>query len=589
MRELALVSYETRYARCGGITAVMNHLPGHLQRVSGLSTSVITPFHYRIPETRSLPVRRVGGIAVPFFEDWVTVTIHRHDDGWPWYFLDASDYRLPENRRCSHADERFFGGRRHPYDAGRHSIEQAAILRRDSLFFGAAVARALHELGAAAEWTLILQDWQAASAALALTGRNRPSGLRLFLTLHNSYDNGPVTPEELRAFGIDPDHAPAAPNRVTMLGRAIPLVERPLFTVSKQFARDLTEDLFQSNVMANHLQDVFTPPQVVGVDNGPFTPLSVPEEALSAAARRLDYAGLRAWKFKRKAASLSALERLALDEESRPAWGHIPCFVEAAKHSADRAWFVLAGRDDARQKGYDVAAEAVRAFLQKPGNRAMAQFLFFPIPGDEGREGLVFLHALAADFPADVLVLPFIFQEGYLAALQGAAFGVMPSFYEPFGMANEFYLNGAVGIGRATGGLLQQIVPLRSIPSFTPSVAHRADRWHSRSAAPTGLLYREPDDTADIVGGWRAFNAAGYLSRPERNRLAERRNHGLFVEMARSLEQVLADAVEIYRRPMDAGRVQPYITMLVEGIAHIQRNFSWERTAAAYNRYLSRR
>ena len=37
------------------------------------------------------------------------------------------------------------------------------------------------------------------------------------------------------------------------------------------------------------------------------------------------------------------------------------------------------------------------------------------------------------------MVLPFIFVEGYRAALQGAAFGVMPSLYEPFGMANEFY------------------------------------------------------------------------------------------------------------------------------------------------------
>jgi len=588
MRELLLVSYETRYARCGGITAVMNHLPGYLGRASGSATSVITPFHHRIPETRSLPVHSVGEIAVPFFEDSVTVRICRHDDRWPWFFLDASDYPIREAHRFSPADECFFGGRRHPYDVGRHAAEQGAILRRDSLFFGAAVARALQKLEPDDEWTLILQDWQAASAALALTGRNRPGGLRLFLTLHNSYDNGPVTPEELRAVGIDPDHAPAPPNRATMLGRAITLIARPLFTVAKQFARDLTEDLFQSHVMADHLQDEFAAPRLVGIDNGPFTPLSIPEEGVSAAARRLDYAGLRAWKSKQKAASLSALERLAPDEERRPVWGHIPRFAEAARDPADRAWFVLAGRDDPRQKGYDVAAEAVRAFLQSPDHQTAAQFLFFPIPGDEGRAGLVFLHALAADYPANVLVLPFIFQEGFLAALQGAAFGVMPSFYEPFGMANEFYLNGAVGIGRATGGLLQQIVPLRSIPSFTPSVERRADRWHSRSAAATGLLYREPDDIADIVGDWRAFNSAGYLSRPGRDRLAERKAYGLFEGMARALERALADAVAIYRRPADSRGMLPYVAMLVEGIAHIQKNFTWERTAAEYNSYLSR-
>jgi glycogen synthase len=257
-----------------------------------------------------------------------------------------------------------------------------------------------------------------------------------------------------------------------------------------------------------------------------------------------------------------------------------------ARKRADLPWFVMAGRDDPRQKGYDVAAEAIRSLLKKRGNGLRAQFLFFPIPGDEGRGGLNFLRALAKDYPANILVLPFIFQEGYLAALQGAAFGVMPSFYEPFGMANEFYLNGAVGIGRATGGLLQQIVPLRSIPSFTPSVQHRASRWHSVSAASTGLLYREPDDIGDVAGDWRAFNAAGYLSRPERDRLGERRAYRLFAEMSRSLERALADAIEIHARPAGSSGVPLYFAMLVEGVAHIQKSFSWERSAAEYSRYL---
>jgi glycogen synthase len=587
MREMLLVSYETRYARCGGITAVMNYLPGYLRRATGLKTSIVTPFHYRIPETRSLPVRPVADFTVPFFGDTVNVMISRYDDRWPWLFLDASGYLLPEDRRTSDADERFFGGRKHPYDVGSHAAEQGMILRRDSLFFGAAVARALRELGSAAEWTLILQDWQAASAALALTGPNRPGGLQLFLTLHNSYDSGPVMSEELLAFGMNPDNAPAPPNRATMLGRAIPLLDKPLFTVSEQFALDLTEDVFQKHIMADHLQDEFAPPRLIGVNNGPFTSLSVPEETVPSDASRMNYAALRAWKSGQKAACIAALERFVPDEEKRPVWGRITRFVEMTRDQADSPWFVLAGRDDTRQKGYDVAAEAIRAFLQKPGNAARAQFLFFPIPGDEGREGLTFLHALAADYPANILVMPFIFQEGYRAALQGAAFGVMPSFYEPFGMANEFYLNGAVGIGRATGGLLQQIVPLRSVPSFTSSVERRSTRWHPISAAATGLLYREPDDITGIVGDWRAFNAAGYLSRPDQDRVTERRAYRLFTEMVRSLEHALADAIDIYDR-VDASGVSPYFAMLTAGIAHIQKTFSWERAAAKYNRFLTR-
>jgi len=186
MKTLILVAYETRYARCGGITAVMNHLPGHLQAADGALVGVMTPFHHRIPETCGLPVRPAGQISVPFFGDPVSVAILRHDDRWPWFFLDASGYRLPENRRSSPEDERFFSGRRHPYDVGRHAAEQGAILRRDALFFGAAVARALHKLEPDGGWTLMLQDWQAASVALALAGRDRLPDLRLFLTLHNS-------------------------------------------------------------------------------------------------------------------------------------------------------------------------------------------------------------------------------------------------------------------------------------------------------------------------------------------------------------------------------------------------------------------
>jgi glycogen synthase len=586
MRKLLLIAYETRFARCGGITAVMNHLPGHLRRAAGVVTSVLTPFHHRIAETRTLPARTVGRFHVPFFGDSVMVDLCRYDDRWPWYFIDARNYRLPRRRRLASGDEQFFGGRTHPYDVGSNAAEQGAILRRDALFFGAATARALGELGAATDWTLILQDWQAATAALALAGPNRPPGLRLFLTLHNSYDSGALAPADLQAVGIDPDHVPASVTRSTVLGRAIPLLNKPLFTVSEQFARDFTEDIFQAHVLADHLQDELRPPHVVGANNGPFTSLAVPEAPELADARQGKFAPLREWKSRQKAAGVAALERIAPDKQRRPVWGRLADFAALARSGADAPWFVLAGRDDTRQKGYDVAAEAVRMFLAKPGNDARAQFLFFPIPGDEGREGLLFLHALARDYPANILVLPFIFPEGYLAALQGAAFGVMPSLYEPFGMANEFYLNGAVGIGRATGGLLQQIVPLRSVPSYTPSVDRRAGRWHPPAAAATGLLYREPDDHPEVVRDWKAFNDAAYLSAPGQDRLAERRNYRLFADMAAALERALLDAVEIYHRPTDAAGGDPYCAMLAAGIAHIQRSFSWDWAAAEYNSFL---
>ena len=132
------------------------------------------------------------------------------------------------------------------------------------------------------------------------------------------------------------------------------------------------------------------------------------------------------------------------------------------------------------------------------GHLAARSFLFFPpIQGDEGLPGLEFLRELACRFPEDVLAFPFIWIAGFTAALQAAAFGLMPSLYEPFGMANEFYLTGAcVGVGRATGGNIEQIVPLRAGASFSRAVSVRANPHHSLSAHPTGILFRESDNIA---------------------------------------------------------------------------------------------
>lgn len=644
MKKILLVTYETRFARCGGITAVMNYLPGQLMAMAGLSTCVITPFHHRIASTRSLPARLVDTVEVPFYDDRVPVKIYRYDDRWDWYFLDAQDYRIPwappgvssEERE---KEQRFFSGRRHPYDVGAAAQDQGIILTRDALFFGAAVAASLPKISPDTLWTLMMQDWQAATAALALTGVNGDCVGKLFLTLHNSYDSGPVHEDALRGFGINPSYVRGRGDLSTVLTRALPLVEKPLFTVSEQFANDLTRDILQCRVMADHLQAPFNEYKVVGVNNGPFASLAVPAKPELEMLRKkprhelgafkdwngerkrprpITYGALKRWKAeqrrsrpdnfslgewkeaqKRKAVAALYGELKVRENdtqqgkklaEERPVWGSLAEFLDAAKprRNTEAIWFVMAGRDDTRQKGYDVASEAVRRFLGEESNRKSAQFLFFPIPGDEDREGLIFLKDLAEEFKANVLVMPFIFQEGFLSALRGAAYGIMPSLYEPFGMANEFYLNGAVGIGRATGGLLQQIVPLRkigdsSLPSFTEAAEKLADSWYGPSAPPAGLLYREPDGDPDRVeADWRAFNNVGYLARADRNRVEERKNLQLFNDMVEALRQAIIDAVEIHRLPADGKGRQPYYSMLIEGISHIQRSFSWEQSAARY-------
>ncbi|HCX90421.1 MAG: hypothetical protein CO106_08440 [Deltaproteobacteria bacterium CG_4_9_14_3_um_filter_44_9] len=552
--KLAFVTYETPFAPCGGIAAVMGRLPGYVQKVSGLDTIVITPFHYKIEKISSLDnrIKLMASINVPFDNKNVPVEVYRYNDNryqWAWYFLKP-------------VDSRFFAGRRHPYDVGETQEEISRILLRDSLFFGATIARILDNTDQTDHWKVMIQDWEAATTALALTRENRNQ--ELYLTLHNSYDSG-VTNADLLQVGIDPASCPGE----TILQRALPLVERHVFTVSSQFAMDLTEDPLQAEVMAPHLKDILKP-RLFGVDNGLFASLAI-NEGILAEMIRGNFATVHEWKTIRRKEALHALDRF-VPSEDKPIWGDLKRFGRD-----DSPWFVMAGRDDPRQKGYDVAASGITEFLEKGGK---ARFFFFPIPGDEGLEGLYFLKKMSERFSGSVLVLPFLFQEGFFATLQGAAYGVMPSLYEPFGMANEFYLNGTVGIGRASGGIVQQIVPLRSASSFTRSVQVRSERWHTASATPTGILFRERDNIESAVDDWRGINAAEYdIKGRGLDRVEQRKRYPLFRSMARELMLSIVDGVQVYRDTPEL-----YYRMLVEGINHIRRSFSWERAAQEYIR-----
>jgi glycosyltransferase involved in cell wall biosynthesis len=312
-------------------------------------------------------------------------------------------------------------------------------------------------------------------------------------------------------------------------------------------------------------------PRLVGIDNGPFADLAVDARALVEADAG-NFAPLTEWKASHRQAFLAALEKLRPGDD-QTLWGDMAQFVKD-----DAPWFVMAGRDDPRQKGYDVLARAAELFLEEQGK---ARFLFFPIPGDEGPAGLGFLKKLAERFPESVLVFPFLFREGFIGALRGATYGVMPSLYEPFGMANEFYLNGTVCIGRATGGIIQQIAPLRAGASFGRQVYERSARWHAASAPPTGLLFREKDDLPSEADDWRAINAAKYdHSGSGPDRVEERSAYPLFQSMAEELHLALIDAVGVARE-------QPpvYFRLLTAGIRHIGQNFSWNRAALEYVRH----
>ena len=562
---IAFVTYETKYAPSGGIAAVVSHLPQAIKHASGLRTIVLTPYHWRIERTAALQAEPFAHTQVHYLGTDLSLEVVRHVDldGFEWFFLRPQDEDL-----FTIAEERFFAGAPHPYRTPE------PVLVRDAILFGAGVASALPAIDPSARWTVLAQDWEGATTALALAGPDS-SAHRVFLTLHNSYDSGGVDPQALRDVGIDPGACqPSTPSAMpTVLERALTCVSNDILTVSGQFAYELTHDKLQSEVMAPHLRDALCN-RLVGVDNGPFVEMAVEPVAWERAKNR-DFAGLAYWKQQRREAFVEAIATHA-PTEARPIWGDVAAFAQESAQGPP--WFALAGRDDPRQRGHDVAALAIDRFLQESGD---GQFLFLPIPGDEGLRGLGFLRDLAETWPDNVLVLPFLFREGYFAALEGSAFGVMPSLYEPFGGANEFYLHGTVGVARATGGLIEQIVPLRAAACHSSAVHERVAPWHCSSARPTGLLYREPD-AAGSAERWQSLNLGGYDAigqTPGKNRVEHRGRNPLFVAMATELRLALEEGVRLWNDPHGL-----YFEMLAEGIHYIQRTFSWRRAAQEYVR-----
>lgn len=538
----------------------MAHLPANLATTSGLPTIVITPFHYNISRTNSLEneMQWLGTCEVPYEASLIVVDILLHQRDVSYIFLRAKD----EQR----GNKPFFSGIQHPYDVETPQNDFGSTLLRDALFFGAAVSQALPVIDQSASWILLLQDWEAATAALALKGAQTDLSYSLLLTLHNSYDKG-ANDKDLRLVGINPKACPGD----TVLKRALPLVQSPVFTVSDQFALDFSEEILQARIMAPHLAPQLSN-RLVGINNGPFTELAVDSDIL-ANARLGDLNPLREWKTAFREKALIILEGF-IPTKDKPIWGNLDLF-----NRDDAPWFIMAGRDDSRQKGYDVACSAISRFLDSGGE---ARFLFFPIPGDEGLDGLDFLRRLSKRHSDSILVLPFIFQEGFFAFLQGATYGMMPSLYEPFGMANEFYLKGTVGIGRATGGILQQIVPSQLGKSYNQAVQVRANRWHAPSVSPTGFLYREQDGIPSAIEDWQSINAAKYNSSgASPNRVQQREQLLLFKSMVFELSRCITDATQLWRE-------QPalYYRMLIDGIAYIENNFSWEKAARLYLKYI---
>ena len=365
-KKIAFITYETPFAPGGGIAAVMAHLPKALQIVSSIPTYVVSPFHRNVGRTMDAEseMETIATIQINFDSEIFNIDLLLIHQDVSWVFIKP--YLI------STKDPIFFAGKRHPYD------ESPDILLRDSLFFGKAVAVALPIIDPDSTWTILMQDWEAATTSLFLCGLSEEDFIfSSYLTLHNSYDVG-IDDDDLIKIGVDPTTCPGD----TVLQCSLPLVKDPVFTVSEQFALDLSTEILQSEIMIPHIVSELTP-RLRGANNGVFTNLTVPDKVLKA-GRNENYTPIRNWKDLNRENAFQAMDNIISSEET-PIWGDLTKFVRD-----DAPWFIMAGRDDSRQKGFELACSAISDFLRDDGQ---ARFLFFPIPGDEGLDGINFISA----------------------------------------------------------------------------------------------------------------------------------------------------------------------------------------------------
>ncbi|MGW8143797.1 MAG: hypothetical protein ACWGN2_05340, partial [Anaerolineales bacterium] len=412
-------------------------------------------------------------------------------------------------------------------------------------------------------WTVLMQDWEAATTVLAIAVREQlKQAIAPYLTLHNTYDSG-ISERDLLQINQESTNLSGD----TVLDCALPFTLDPVFTVSEQFALDISSEILQTEIMVPHLESELAP-RLIGVNNGPFVQNSVPKNIL-VTAKTGDYSPLKTWKMENRNLAFEAMDNIQ-DSDLTPIWGDKTEFDRDAT-----PWYVMAGRDDSRQKGYEVACIAIDQLLKKG---IPARFIFFPIPGDEGLPGIEFIHELANIYPQRVICFPFLFKEGFFAVMRGATYGIMPSYYEPFGMANEYYLSGVVCIGRATGGICQQIVPNRRASSFSVPAQEKANLWHKVNSPATGFQYREREGIPTSVEDWHSINNANYvLGSGSANRLNTRKKLPTVQSMADELAATIEDANQLY-----STRQGEYLEMLVNGIDYITTNFSWEKAAKSY-------
>lgn len=482
--QFVALRYEGPHVECTGITAVVKQ---ELQTFHERGGVMIAPWSGRMASARQ--ALQSGKVVDTGFSFPVETSVDR-----PVSVRVLANTTPNQAPLFYLAAEGFFEGLESPYDT--------RCLNRDVLFFGLAVRELIEGHVPASCW-IWGADWQTVPAAILLRPRYRTA-----LTLHNTFDS--FLGDSLWQFD-----APQFTvfRRYTALETALVHLD-VVTTVNRGYAYGLRHEVFHTQVMARHLQ--FGVHRIVGIDNANFVDPTPEQLSLADALQRNPAEGLH------------QLERM-----QQEAIAELP--GELAAKVRGKTLCVAMGRRSS-QKLHDIVAEAVRFALQRqPG---LPVFVFFATThSDSGSYArLERIRRLCEEFPehagwSDGRV-PY-----YPQLMKAGSYNILCSLWEPHGGAFEATI---VPIARAVDGLATQINPLNR-----HGLAGRiADLWHSETALPSGLTFREePSETyADDLRELLEVSPA------PPNTTARR--------LAQALASSLIQAVEIRRdRPTDFARM----------------------------------
>lgn len=540
---IVFVSFENQFAPCGGLTAVMRMLPPVMAKYR--KTILITPFFQNIEKSKK--ALETGEIK--------TTGIHRS----LLYNGSKCDIEILEhipptqkNKQGSTTNERnsykiylikangFFLAGSNPYiDTWRDNA-----LFHDSYFLCKCVPYVLNAIKSdfPPPYKMNLQDWET-----ALTVDTMNFGLQnsCVLTIHNPYDF----------------YLPNHPQGKTILQHTIPKMHG-LSTVSEHYAYELMHDVLQKDCFTWKLQKDFMNIGIIGINNGNFVELNFPETLKNPEEILAE----------KKKNRMIFSKLLNSRDDLKPTWGNRVDFIKD-----DNPIYLLFGRDEPIQKGFDAAAAAIYKLLKRRGTD-IGYFIFTPIPGVYGLNNLAYFEDLCREFGNNVLVFPFRLSAGYMELQRAANYIIMPSFYEPFGAANEGYAGGTPVIARATGGLIQQVCPI-NFQDLPETTKRYVEQYHKGSLSnPTGFLYREHPNT-ETAENWNYLMSTNYTARRTIQEPVDWRNP-VFWSMVVELEKVLEQSSDYYKSNKEG-----YCKMIRNGI-ELFKTFSWEKSAEKYMKEL---